>query len=238
MPPPPDHFQLFGFEHLTVVAVFVVLLTLVVLLARRAEPDTRRCWERIVAMVQLIAFVLVNGYWLLPQVFTVANSLPVHVSDVAALVAPLVLLTCHRWLRAIFYFWGLGLCAHAFITPDLLTGFPALGFWLFWVPHYFIVGTAIYDVVVRGYRPGWSDFRVAVIAGMLYAAAIIPLNIALDVNYGYLGRRQPGQPTLLQYFGPWPWRVLVLAALVTVLWTLMTLPWKLGKRASAREHNS
>jgi lipopolysaccharide transport system permease protein len=42
------------------------------------------------------------------------------------------------------------------------------------------------------------------------------INVTFGLNYGYLGRSDPGQPTILDLLGPWPLRVVYLLAALTV----------------------
>jgi hypothetical integral membrane protein (TIGR02206 family) len=128
------------------------------------------------------------------------------------------------------YFWGIGLCTQGFLTPDLQDGPAKVGFWGFWLAHYSIVGGAIYDVAARGYRPIWHDYRLALGAGAVYIALILPLDIALGVNYGYVGRSTPGQATLVDVLGPWPWRVAVMLGLAAMAFALLMLPWSIMRR--------
>jgi len=108
-------------------------------------------------------------------------------------------------------------------------------FWFFWAPHFVIVGGAVYDVAARGYRPTWRDFRVATVAGVVYAALVLPFNLLTDLNYGYVGESAPGQPSLVDALGPWPGRVGVMLTLGVVVMTLLMVPWEILRRRGATE---
>ena len=86
---------------------------------------------------------------------------------------------------------------------------------------------AVYDIVVRGFRPGWGDFSRAVAASFVYAALVVPANAWLDADYGYLGDPSPGIsiPPFLLALGPWPQRAVILAALVPLGFIVVLLPW-------------
>jgi hypothetical integral membrane protein (TIGR02206 family) len=119
-------------------------------------------------------------------------------------------------------------------TPDLLDGPARIGFWLFWANHFAVVGAALYDVIARGYRPTWRDFAIAVRLGLAYVAIVLPLDVALGLNYGYLGRSRAGQPTLVDVLGPWPWRVPVMIGLAAGVMVLLMLPWRIRLRGRGR----
>lgn len=164
---------------------------------------------------------------LLPERLSLARSLPLQICDLAALCAAWALVSDRggRGPAAIAYFWGLALSIQGLVQPDLREGPSSLAFWLFWLHHALIVGAAVYLVTVRAYRPSRRDLLMAVGAGVVYAAVVFVVDVALDVNYGYLGRRTPSQPTLVDLLGPWPLRSLVMVALGAAVMALLYLPW-------------
>jgi hypothetical integral membrane protein (TIGR02206 family) len=139
---------------------------------------------------------------------------------------PLAILSKQRRLVALLYFWGIGFSLQGIITPDLQMGFLSLYFWLFWLHHAAIVGAVVFMVVVHRYRPTRKDFHWAVGVGLAYLALVVPINAAFGFNYGYLGRSLPSQPSLLDWLGPWPWRVGAMAVLSWLGMTLLLLPWE------------
>jgi hypothetical integral membrane protein (TIGR02206 family) len=227
----PITFRPFGATHAVVLVVFVVFTCAIVALRRRARGERgRRRVDGALAVLTGLTWLVVNGWWFLPGHFDPAFSLPLHVCDVTGLVVPVVLVWPRRWLRAILYFWGLGLSLQGFIQPDLRDGPHLPGFWLFWANHYVVVGLSIYDLAARAYRPRWRDFAVSVVAGLGYVAVVLPIDVIFGLNYGYLGPGRPHQPTLIDHLGPWPWRLGVIFGLVALVWVVMVLPWELSRR--------
>lgn len=199
----------------------------------RAEKRIAQTW----AILWLIQQAISTVYWLLPRSFDIGTSLPLHLCDVVGWLGPFALLLAHtrktRWLRTIVYFWGIGLSSQAFFTPTLEYGPGDPRFWLFWISHTQIVGAGIYDVIVRGYRPDARDFKAALIASACWMVPIVLLNWATGMNYGYLGPELEGQ-TVLNLLPPWPWRILAMAGIVLVLFTLMWIAWPIAERLTRR----
>jgi hypothetical integral membrane protein (TIGR02206 family) len=158
------------------------------------------------------------------------KALPLQICDLVGFLAPAALLTRWRPLRALLYFWGIGLSTQGFFQPDLREGPADLSFWAFWLGHMAIVGASMYDVFARGYRPTWADYGVACAAAAVYLAVILPVDLLFDFNYGYVGRGQPGQPSVVDFLGPWPGRVAIIAALAAVVMALLMLPWEVARR--------
>ena len=186
-------------------------------------------WEwrfRLVWIGTTIAWQAMATVWyLLPRNFDWYESLPLHLCDLAAWVAPLALLTQRRWLRSLLYFWGIGLSTQAFFTPVVEGGYGQFSYWLFFVGHTHIVGSAVYDVVVLGYRPRLRDWGVVTVLSLAWIVPVTVFNVLMDVNYGYTGNTAPGGTTLIDYLGPWPWRLGTIFLGAQVLFGVVFVPW-------------
>lgn len=228
-------FRLFGFVHAAVVVLILVAAWLVVVYRRRLPTDARRYrFDRILAIAGFALWIINQTTELAPSNFEIHRSLPLHLCDFTGLIAPLAILTSRRFWRALLYFWGIGLSTQALFTPELMEGLAQFNFWVFWVPHGMIVVLAIYDLAARQFRPGWKDFRTAAIALATLVAIVLPLNLWLGVNYIYVGKGVPGQPSVIDFLGPWPLRLVHLVAAVLLVFAIMTLPWEICRRRRER----
>jgi hypothetical integral membrane protein (TIGR02206 family) len=187
----------------------------------------------------------IGAFWIGYQVYDnvtqgvgLRNSLPLQLCDIVAIVAAIEFARPTRSVHALAYFWGVALSSQALITPDLAGGPSSLGFWAFWIYHLFVVGSGIYAVTVRRFRPEWRDLRLAIGAGLIYAVPVFLIDAALDLNYGYLGRSNPGQPTVIDFLGPWPIRVLYMVLLATIAMLLFWLPFRFTRQPQAAGHQS
>ena len=181
--------------------------------------------ERAVGIAFIVVWVAVHGWWLLPARFDATTTLPLQMCHWTALAAGVYLATQWRSLALILYFWGFGLCTQALLTPTLADGPASHVFWYFWLSHGMIVGVATYALAVHGYRPSWRDWRYACLAAAVYVAAVIPVDLAVGANYGFLGPGKPDVPTIVDFLGPWPARLPVIFALVAAVMALLMLPW-------------
>lgn len=161
---------------------------------------------------------------------TIQRSLPLQLCDLAAFVAAFAMLTQRRWLRTLLYFWGFGLSTQAFATPIIHEGAASLRFWMFWIGHVAIVGSAVYDVLVGGYRPAWRDVVVAMGLTVAWGAVVFTLNVAAGTNYGYIGDTTPENATIVDKLGPWPGRVAIMGCIVLVDFLLLWAIWPVGRR--------
>ncbi len=229
-------FKPFTLPHVLTVFAFVAMMTAAAYwgVPRRgttAEKRLRVGWCGFIILWQVYATI----WWLWPSRFRWDESLPLHLCDIVVWVAPLALLTQRPWPRALLYFWGIGLSTQAFFTPVLEDGPAAFRYWLFWVGHTQIVGSAIYDIIVLRFRPTARDYLRATIASIIYAAIVIPINGLWDLNYGYMGSRLPEYDTVLsQLPSNWAVRLLVMAVLVQIVFAIAWLAWPLGRWVMGR----
>jgi hypothetical integral membrane protein (TIGR02206 family) len=213
-------------QHAIVVGVAGTCILIAVLLGRwwmrstpRYERTMRYIWALGIIPLQLWSII----YWLLPNQFNIQQSLPLHICDLIVWVVPLALLTDRRWAKALVYYMGIVMSILAFITPVLTQGVGSMHFWLFWIGHTQIVGSAIYLCAVMGFKPNRRDLLYTILISLIYAAAILPINILLNVSYGYIGNLD--SPAIVTKFGPWPWRIFPMAALMFGVFALLWFPW-------------
>src|SRR5262249_26337123 len=150
------------------------------------------------------------------------------------LIAPFALISGNRWLRATLYFWAFGFATQAFIQPTLTAGPAQLLFWAFWTAHALIIACALYDLAVLGFRPGWRDLARAAVVTAGWAAIVLPADLALGANYGFIGNPPAGTalPPFLLALGPWPQRLIPMLAMVAGGFALLLAPWLVAERHS------
>lgn len=231
-----DVFVPYGLTHLLAVSGCGLLIASVVaggraLRRRKTEPVLRKAFA-LLALCYWVADIV----WWNWNGLDVYSGLPLHLCDINGLVAPFALLTLNRWLRATLYFWSVTLTLQAFIQPELPDGPAHLEFWAFWLGHTLIMTSAVYDLVVLGFRPDWSDLRRAIVASLAYVAFVTPINLQLGTDYGFIGNPPPGKsiPPFVNALGPWPQRAVLVGLLAALGFVLVLLPWSLSDRLSPR----
>ena len=147
------------------------------------------------------------------------------------IVSVLALWTARPLLVELTWFWGLTASLQAVLTPDLGSAdFPELLYWTFFITHSGAVVAALVLVIGRGIvpRPGavWRVFG----ATLAVAAAAGTANLLTGGNYMWL-REKPGEASLLDVMGPWPWYIAGAAALALALFTLLDLPFRRRRHA-------
>jgi hypothetical integral membrane protein (TIGR02206 family) len=224
-------FHIFGASHLAAMLATVALAAGLTLLARRA-PGTRRLVERGLALALLAATLVYVALELAAGTASIWTFAPLHLCDMAIFVAAFALWTRHPLAGEVAYFWAFAGTSLAIVTPDVAVDFPAASFVFYFALHAGVVAAAAVLVLGSGLRPRrWAPLRVWLVTNA-YAAIVALVNLGFDENYLYL-MAPPAQPTLLDWFGPWPVYLLVCEALALGLFALLYLPfWRRGPGAT------
>ena len=220
------------------VGIGAVLTVLACVVARRSSARVALVISRCLAVVlaaTAVAFCLgpvVDG------TFTVRNSLPLQLCDVAAII---VVVTCWfpRWRLGfeLTYFWGLAGTLQGVVTPDLGASFPHLEFFVFVVAHIGIVMAALYLAI--GMRAAPRRFAPLWVFGITVGLAAVDAvaDWKLGANYMYLAHIPPSA-SLLSVLGPWPVYIASAAGVAVVLFAVLDAPFWLRRRIAGSGRNS
>ena len=231
-----DTFRAFSGLHAAALGAIAALAVLAILRARASGVSTPPASpaERAVGLAYLAAWLATYAWFVQSPLHDPLKTYPLQMCHLTAFAAALLLVTGWPPLRPIVYFWGFALCTQALITPSLTEGPALYPFWFFWTTHGLIVGVAAYDLCARGYRPNLRDYGIACAAAAAYVAAVLPLNLLLGANYGFVGPSRPEVPSIVDFLGPWPERLAVIAAIVAAVMGLLLTPWELFRRLKAQ----
>ncbi|HEU5473934.1 MAG TPA: TIGR02206 family membrane protein [Actinophytocola sp.] len=223
-------FSLYGASHWAVLAVFVAGAIAVSYLGRWQDAGSARRFSRVLAVPVLGIQIAIQVYSMTE--FGVDHGLPLQLSDLAAFVTAYALWTHRHWAFSLTYYWGLTLSTQALISPALRgADFPSLSYLAFWLIHLLVIWAALYLAVGRRMRPTWHGYRFTLVVTFSWVGFTMAFNAVAGTNYGFLNAK-PGVPSVLDVLGPWPWYLVPLAALVTGIWALMTLPGVLRRQRS------
>lgn len=226
-------FQPFGLLHLSTLGVLALIILALVSTGRALTGVAQRRFERTLALIVLALWLAYMGWDVVNGTFGISHSLPLQLCDFVALIAGAAFVVRRRTVQALAYFWGLALSTQALITPDVGGPPASVQFAGFWLYHAFVVGAGVYVVAVHGFRPAGRDLWTAVSLGTLWAIAVFALDAATGWNYGYLGRGNPGVPSLIDSLGAWPGRAAIMVALGALAMVALWMPWALARRRAS-----
>lgn len=222
----------FGVQHFVTLGVVSGCAVGLPCAVRRFASGRVELGTRVALGAACLAFEVAEVVWRVSSgMAELKGALPLHLCDLAVLVAPLALLTKRQLLLELLCFWGIGGSLQALVTPELFSGFPALVCVAFFGGHALTLTSALYAVVVLGMRPRrWSPVWVWLVTNA-YAAVIFPVNLLLNTNYLFI-MRKPATPSLLDLLGPWPWYLVPLEGVALVVLFLCYAPFVLLRPAA------
>lgn len=223
-----DRFVPYSGLHLVTIIVCVVAVAALAGTGRALSYTSKMTLRRTLGIFGIAYWVLSFAIRWSRNGLDLPSDLPLHICELNGLIAPLALLTLNRWLRATAYFWTFALTTQAFIQPTLTSGPASALFWWFWAQHTIVLACAVYDLVVLDFRPNWRDLGRVYLVSTLYLAIVIPVNLAFNANFGFLGNPPPARvPPFIDALGPWPLRALIVVALAAAGFAILVLPWRL-----------
>jgi hypothetical integral membrane protein (TIGR02206 family) len=219
-------FHPFSREHFVTV-LFGAAVTAALLLAGKRGGSGRILSTAVLAFACLASYPFNQAAWLsLGKPVALDNILPLHLCDIAAIIAGFALLTRKPLLCALTYFWGLAATFQALLTPAISMGFPSWPFITFFIQHFAIVASALYLPIVEGWRPRqplWKGPLEIYVWSVIYLAFAMTINKLLGTNFGFASR-PPDNPSLIDHLGPWPWYLFAMQALAVAMFFLLALP--------------
>lgn len=222
---PTNPFQPFSPAHFITLAIGFAVIGALIVFARRSERN-QRITTAILAFLCLASYPLALLAWS-GHPRSLDNILPLHLCDLAAIVAGFALFTRRPILLTLTYFWGIAATTQALLTPAISMGPPSLPYIHFFIQHFAIVAAAIYMPLVMGWRPEmpwWKSPLKAFGISVVYQGIALLINVALKTNFAFASR-PPDNPSLIDHLGPWPIYLFAMQALALVLYLLLALPF-------------
>jgi hypothetical integral membrane protein (TIGR02206 family) len=223
-------FVLFGPDHILALLVIAVVTLALTILVRHGPWGIVGVAARVgLALYLILTAGLVFVISARSGVFRLIELLPLHLCDMAILLAVIALLYQAQWVYEVLYFWAFAGTLLAIFTPDVSMGFPDPGFLAFFGIHAGVVAAACVLTWGEGMRPrpgsAWTVFGIT----NAYAGLVGIVNFVAGTNFMYLNRK-PSSPTLLDALGPWPWYLLVADALALGIFLLLEVPFRRSGR--------
>ncbi len=129
----------------------------------------------------------------------------------------------------ILVFWIIGGTLQGVLTPDISVGFPSFDYFRYWTVHLGLLSVIFYFIFVFKMKPKLKSVFKSFLALQLYIVLTMALNYSLDANYFYLNEK-PVSASLLDYFGEWPYYLLVVQLIIIPLFLIIYLPFYFAER--------
>tara|TARA_B110000046_G_scaffold186044_1_gene231798 strand:+ start:15148 stop:15894 length:747 start_codon:yes stop_codon:yes gene_type:complete len=222
-------FESFSQSHWVTLAVFVFMLVAVIVAGKRLTTEQNLRLGRSLSVFMSVSVVIWAGLHLLYDRFNIAVDLPLSLCNLFAFLAPLLFWNPDQRRFEVVYFMVMCGTFQAILTPDLYVGFPGYGFFKYWIVHMGLVLVVVHYLLAFRLYPRPRAMITTFIWLNVYLLSLIPLNLWLDANYFYI-MEKPINPSILDYFGPWPVYILAAEALAFVFFAIAYVPIAVAKK--------
>jgi hypothetical integral membrane protein (TIGR02206 family) len=228
-----DSFRLFSVEHLVPIGIILVLCILLFVFRNNLKGNEMRRYFCFSLAVLLLVSDTLQQLWLLYEhAWSLNRALPLQLSDLAVILAIVMLLTRSYKLFSFMYFAGLGSSIQAILTPDLgRYSFPHFQYFEFFVSHGGVVLACLFMVLIFNYLPTFHSMWVTILIVNIYSGCIFFLNKWLGANYLYI-MEKPRNASLLDYLGSWPWYLLSLEIVMILSFYILYIPFWIKRKYS------
>tara|TARA_B110000196_G_scaffold72489_1_gene62250 strand:+ start:1234 stop:1959 length:726 start_codon:yes stop_codon:yes gene_type:complete len=221
-------FILFMPSHLVTVAISVFLFIYIPLrINKNAKADWVGYFCKILGILLIgnelgwviYKFNMVGGGW--------AEYMPLELCTINAYLLGLLLI--FRPAYAVFevvYFFSMAGTVQGIITPRLFAAFPHYLFWEYFITHTGIVLGALVLIFRYNWKVTWLSLWRAFLWLQVIAFFNLVFDFTFEVNYMFM-RNLPRVPSVIDYFGQWPWYIFACEAFGLASFIFYLLPFLL-----------
>ncbi len=217
-------FQAFGLQHISAILFFAFGGIAMIRYAKKQNLEKQ---ERIASLIAWTLSITVLAWIALRFAFGIFNKstdLPFDLCNISGILMPFFVKIRKNWHFQVFYYWIMAGTTQAILTPHLYDGFPHYTFVKYFLVHCGLVILILYVLFVFKMRPTFKGIGTAFLAMQGFFLFLIVVNTLIGSNYGYICHK-PDVASLLDYFGPHPWYLLVTQGIALLFFLVYWLPF-------------
>lgn len=209
------NFKLFSITHVLTLSL-IIFVILIIYLAKDKVKNSNKLDRKIRILLAVIMMVaeLSTYYWAVVNgTFDLGSSLPLTLCGMNVYLAFILIVSKSYLLYELLVFMGLLGSLQAVLTPDVTYSFPHIRYIQFFTTHGCVLIIIFYMTFIYNFKPKVISIIKSYIVLVLYTIAVGIFNIFLNGNYLFLSDK-PESTSLLDYFGSWPWYILVVLMVI------------------------
>jgi hypothetical integral membrane protein (TIGR02206 family) len=219
-----------SFEHLLPIVVAIIVAVFSISYSNRKLSIVKQLKVfKLFGWFVSLTVATFHLYFISLGTYNIQTDLPLYLCSFIALLIPIFTYYRNYWMYEILLFWIIAGTLQGVITPDIAEGFPAFDYFRYWVVHLGLLIIVFYATFVFGMRPTFKSVFKSILALQLYVAMMVIINALLNANYFYLNEK-PQSATLLDYFGEWPYYIMVTQIILIPYFLLIYLPFYFTKK--------
>jgi len=215
-------------EHLWPIIVALLFSIGVIRVAKKLSSERQKLLIHVMACLISIGVAAFHIHKYFSSTYDFTKDLPLYLCSLVALLMPIYTYFRSYWMFEILLFWIIAGTLQGSLTPDIAEGFPSLDYFRYWMVHLGLLFIMCYEITIFKRRPQFKSIFKSFGALQLYVVLMMLINYLLQANYFYLNKK-PKSASLLDYFGDWPYYLIVTQLIVLPLFLLIYLPFRIKK---------
>lgn len=224
-----ERVQILSWEHLLPIC-FAIVLAVGLIKYAKAIPVEKQ--QRIIHHLAIFISVIVlifHGYYMLFGSYNFKTDLPLYLCSLLGILIPVYTYYRKFWMFEILVFWIIAGTLQGVITPDIAEGFPSFDYFRYWIVHLGLLVVMFYSIFVFKLKPNFKSVFKSFFALQVYVILMMIINYCLSANYFYLNRK-PQSASVLDYFGEWPYYIVICQLIIIPLFFMIYLPFHFRKK--------
>ncbi|MEZ4858929.1 MAG: TIGR02206 family membrane protein [Flavobacteriaceae bacterium] len=222
-------FAMFGFQHLAGILCFAFLGWVLIAWAKKLSEKQQHKLGIGIAFFLCVSLVIWTVTRIYIEGFNAKEHLPLHLCNIISILLPIFAITRKKWMYEVLLFWILAGTSQAIITPDLAHGFPHYDYVKYFIVHCGLVIFILYATFIYKMRPTVKSIFKSFLALQVYFITMLLVNKLLGSNYFFISEKPP-HGSLLDYFGEWPYYILVAELILFPYFFLIYLPFHFTRK--------
>ncbi|MDT0559652.1 TIGR02206 family membrane protein [Ichthyenterobacterium sp. W332] len=215
--------------------IFALIFGVLLIKFAKHKLGLKQQYKVVHVLALIISFTVIfyHVYNVIFHTYNFKTDLPLFLCSFMALIIPILTHYKKYWMYEILLFWIIAGTSQGVITPDIAEGFPSLDYFRYWIVHLGLLVVIFYYTIVFKQKPNIKSIFKSILALQVYMVVIMILNNFLSANYSYLNHK-PESTSLLDYFGEWPYYILVVQLILIPYFFLIYLPFYMMNRKENR----
>lgn len=216
-----ETFKLFSNEHFVLIFSNIIFFIFLLFIANFFD---KRYFAKITAIVIFILKLAELSYRHLYNNEEIFELLPLHLCNITLIFVIIMMLSGSKSLFQLCFYWSVG-AIFAVATPDVKYSFPNFMTVSFFITHFYILFAVAYFYLYFSFRPAIWGYFTAFFTINIICLGVYFLNVHLETNYLYVNR-VPSFSSPLNYFGEWPYYIIVVELIYIILTYLLYFPFR------------
>ncbi|MBM6874838.1 TIGR02206 family membrane protein [Fusobacterium mortiferum] len=216
-----ETFKLFSNEHFVLIFSNIIFFIFLLFIANFFD---KRYFAKITAIVIFILKLAELSYRHLYNNEEIFELLPLHLCNITLIFVIIMMLSGSKSLFQLCFYWSVG-AIFAVATPDVKYSFPNFMTVSFFITHFYILFAVAYFYLYFSFRPAIWGYFTAFFTINIICLGVYFLNVHFETNYLYVNR-VPSFSSPLNYFGEWPYYIIVVELIYIILTYLLYLPFR------------